>query len=155
MQITVRGSAEERYPAERALVRLEVAVDGADRQDVRDRAAALQEPLLAHLGDLRAPLTDAQAKALGAVDVLMVPAGGEGLTPKQAVETAKRLAPRLVVPMAYAAPGMDAPAGLRSVDAFIAASPWAVTQKDQDVVLLGRADLPPSTEIMLLKLPAR
>lgn len=52
MQITVRGSAEERYPAERALVRLEVAVDGADRQDVRDRAAALQEPLLAHLGDL-------------------------------------------------------------------------------------------------------
>lgn len=52
MQITVRGSAEGHYPAERALVRLEVAVDGADRQDVRDRAAALQEPLLAQLSDL-------------------------------------------------------------------------------------------------------
>jgi len=109
---------------------------------------------LVHLGDLRAPLTEAQAKAIGAVDVLMVPAGGDGLTAKQAVEAAKRLAPRLVVPMAYAAPGRDAPPGVRSVDAFIAASPWAVTQKDQDVVLLGPNDLPASTEIMLLKLPA-
>lgn len=52
MQITVRGSAEGRYPAERALVRLEVVVEGADRQDVRDRAVALQEPLRSQLGEL-------------------------------------------------------------------------------------------------------
>ncbi|WP_311209100.1 MULTISPECIES: SIMPL domain-containing protein [unclassified Aeromicrobium] len=52
VQITVRGSAEGRFPAERALVRLEVVVEGADRQDVRDRAVALQEPLRSQLGEL-------------------------------------------------------------------------------------------------------
>lgn len=52
VQITVRGSAEGRYPPERALLRLEVSVEGSDRQDVRDRAAALQEPLRSQLGDL-------------------------------------------------------------------------------------------------------
>lgn len=48
----MRGSAEGRYPAERALLRLTVVVEGADRQDVRDRAAALQEPLRSQLGEL-------------------------------------------------------------------------------------------------------
>ncbi|ALX03247.1 MULTISPECIES: SIMPL domain-containing protein [Aeromicrobium] len=59
VQITVRGVAEARHPAERALVRLEAVVEGTDRADVRDRAAALQEPLAGHLRDLA---------ALGAVD---------------------------------------------------------------------------------------
>ncbi|RYY42629.1 MAG: DUF541 domain-containing protein, partial [Actinomycetales bacterium] len=52
VQITVRGSAEGRFPAERALVRLEVVVEGAERQDVRDRAVALQEPLRSQLAEL-------------------------------------------------------------------------------------------------------
>lgn len=107
---------------------------------------------LAHLGDLRAPLTAEQAKAIGAVDVVMVPAGGDGLSPKAAVEAAKRLDPRLVLPMAYALPGQAAP-GLRPVDDFVAASPWAVTEKDQDVMLVSRAELPAGTEIVLLKPP--
>ena len=59
VQITVRGVAEARHPAERALVRLEAVVEGTVRADVRDRAAALQEPLAGHLRDLA---------ALGAVD---------------------------------------------------------------------------------------
>lgn len=59
VQITVRGVAEARHPAERALVRLEAVVEGTDRADVRDRAAALQEPLAGHVRDLA---------ALGAVD---------------------------------------------------------------------------------------
>ncbi len=59
VQITVRGVAEARHPAERALVRLEAVVEGIDRADVRDRVAALQEPLAGHLRDLA---------ALGAVD---------------------------------------------------------------------------------------
>ncbi len=59
VQITVRGVAEARHPAERAFVRLEAVVEGTDRADVRDRAAARQEPLAGHLRDLA---------ALGAVD---------------------------------------------------------------------------------------
>ncbi len=59
VQITVRGVAEARHPAERAFVRLEAVVEGTDRADVRDRAAAMQEPLAGHLRDLA---------ALGAVD---------------------------------------------------------------------------------------
>jgi uncharacterized protein YggE len=52
VRITVRGAAESRHPAERAVVRLEVAVEDPDREGVRDRAVALQEPLRAHLGEL-------------------------------------------------------------------------------------------------------
>jgi L-ascorbate metabolism protein UlaG (beta-lactamase superfamily) len=108
-----------------------------------------------HLGDLRAPLTADQARRIGPVDIALVPAGGDGLTPKQAVEAAKLLQPRIVIPMAYAPPGGGGAAGLRPVDDFIAASPYAVTQKDQDVMLLSRAELPTGTEIFLLKPPRR
>lgn len=52
VQITVRGVAETHHPAERALVHLEVSAEGADGVVVRDRVAALQQPLVAHLADL-------------------------------------------------------------------------------------------------------
>jgi uncharacterized protein YggE len=53
VEITVRGAAEARYAAERALVRMEAAVEGLDREDVRDRVAAVHGPLLSHLADLQ------------------------------------------------------------------------------------------------------
>lgn len=52
LEITVRGEAQQRYPAERGVLRLEAAVEGADRGAVRDRALAIQEPLVAQLIEL-------------------------------------------------------------------------------------------------------
>ena len=62
-----------------------------------------------HLGDLGHVPTDAQAKAIGPVDVLMVPVGGVyTLNGEGAKATVEKLKPRLyVLPMHYGVPGFD------------------------------------------------
>jgi L-ascorbate metabolism protein UlaG (beta-lactamase superfamily) len=62
-----------------------------------------------HLGDLGHELTEAQAKTIGKVDVLMVPVGGIfTINGDQAKATVKLLKPRLyVIPMHYGVPEYD------------------------------------------------
>ena len=60
LDITVRGSAEQRHPAERAIVSMAASIEGADKQQVLADAVAIQEPLTGQLRDLvelRAVLT--------------------------------------------------------------------------------------------------
>lgn len=52
LDITVRGSAEQHHPAERAAVSLAVAIEGSDKQHVFSGAMAVQEPLTGQLKDL-------------------------------------------------------------------------------------------------------
>jgi L-ascorbate metabolism protein UlaG (beta-lactamase superfamily) len=68
---------------------------------------------ICHLGDLGHELTDEQVKAIGKVDVLMVPVGGiYTLNGEQAQAVVKQLRPRLfVLPMHYGVPGFDDLAG--------------------------------------------
>jgi len=54
LEISVRGRARRRYPAERATVGLSANLEGLDRDEVYRRAVALQEPLTAELAELRA-----------------------------------------------------------------------------------------------------
>ena len=62
-----------------------------------------------HLGDLGHDLTPEQVKAIGPVDVLMVPVGGiYTLNGEQARVVVEQLKPRLyVLPMHYGVPGYD------------------------------------------------
>ena len=62
-----------------------------------------------HLGDLGHELTDEQAKAIGPVDVLLVPVGGiYTINGEQARAVVAKLNPkRFVVPMHYGVPGYD------------------------------------------------
>jgi L-ascorbate metabolism protein UlaG (beta-lactamase superfamily) len=62
-----------------------------------------------HLGDLGHELSDDQAKAIGAVDVLFVPVGGVyTINGTQAKKVIEKLKPRLyVIPMHYGVPGYD------------------------------------------------
>ncbi len=111
---------------------------------------------LAHLGGLTGPLTPAQEKAIGAVDLLLIPAGGEGIRPRDAAAVAVRLKPRMVVPMAYRPPAVDAGGSgmvgrLRPLEDFMSGTPFAVTAKETDIMLLAPRDLPPSTEILTLR----
>ncbi|MGV3724153.1 MAG: MBL fold metallo-hydrolase [Actinomycetota bacterium] len=106
---------------------------------------------IAHLGGVRQPLNPTQISALGKVDILMLPVGG-GLTPKQAVALTKAINPAIVIPMEFATLEMEGPAAkLPPADAFISASPYAVTRKDSDVMLISKTELPESTEIFLLR----
>lgn len=52
LAITVRGSAQQRHPAERAIVTMAVAVEGSTKQDVFGDAMALQEKLSGQLEEL-------------------------------------------------------------------------------------------------------
>ena len=62
-----------------------------------------------HLGDLGHELTPEQVKAIGKVDVLMVPIGGiYTLNGEQAKKVVDQIKPRLfILPMHYGVPGYD------------------------------------------------
>lgn len=69
--------------------------------------------VICHLGDLGHELTAEQVKAIGKVDVLMIPVGGiYTINGSQAQAVMKQLKPRLyVLPMHYGVPGYDDLAG--------------------------------------------
>lgn len=52
VDITVRGEAEARYPAERAVLSLASVVETADRQQAYDRAVSVQQAIAAQLTEL-------------------------------------------------------------------------------------------------------
>lgn len=106
---------------------------------------------IAHLGDLGGPLNAQQLKALGTIDILLVPIGGEGLGPREAVAVVKQINPKIVIPMAYRMPDAAPMAKLRTVDDFVAASPFARTEITSDVMLISKPELPESTEIYTLR----
>ncbi|MBI2309437.1 MBL fold metallo-hydrolase [Candidatus Collierbacteria bacterium] len=57
---------------------------------------------IAHLGDLGHILSDSDINSLGAIDILMVPVGGEyTIGSKQAVEIAEAIEPSVIIPMHY------------------------------------------------------
>jgi L-ascorbate metabolism protein UlaG (beta-lactamase superfamily) len=71
-----------------------------------------------HLGDLGTVLDDAEAEAISAPDVLLVPIGGRTvINAAQAAQIVRQLEPRFVVPMHYAIPGLKLE--LDSVDRFL------------------------------------
>ena len=62
---------------------------------------------IAHLGDLGQPeLSEGQLRALGALDILMIPvgAGPFTVTPAQATAVAAQIRPKIVIPMHYKTP---------------------------------------------------
>jgi L-ascorbate metabolism protein UlaG (beta-lactamase superfamily) len=64
---------------------------------------------ICHLGDLGHELSEEQIRAIGPVDVLMVPIGGiYTLNGEQAAEVVRQIRPRLyILPMHYGVPGYD------------------------------------------------
>jgi len=63
---------------------------------------------IAHLGDLGHTLTDAKIDEIGDVDVLLVPVGGHyTINAKQAVEVARKVGARIVIPMHFNRPELN------------------------------------------------
>jgi len=52
VEITVRGEAEARYPAERAIVTVTAAIETSGKQDAYDRATAVQQAITVQLTEL-------------------------------------------------------------------------------------------------------
>jgi L-ascorbate metabolism protein UlaG (beta-lactamase superfamily) len=108
---------------------------------------------IAHLGDLGHLLTPEQLRALGRVDVLLIPVGGHfTIGPEQAEQVVRQLNPSLVIPMHYRT-GATNPAlarHLRPVEDFTRRFA-SVEFKDDYVALVARNTLPKPTAVWVLK----
>ncbi len=77
---------------------------------------------LAHLGDLGHPLSDDLVSRMGAIDILIIPVGGEyTIGPKEASEAVSKIDPYFVIPMHYKLDGINPEtfAKLEPVDTFL------------------------------------
>src|SRR5262245_6255702 len=85
------------------------AVNGAQRGKNSIWIVEVDGLTFCHLGDLGHELSDAQVKAIGKVDVLMVPIGGiYTINGEQAKRVIRQIKPRrFVLPMHYGVPGYD------------------------------------------------
>ena len=101
----------------------------------------MDEMIFCHLGNLSKSLTEAQVEAMGDVDVLFVPIGGEdGLSPAGATEVIGQIEPRLVIPMRYR---VSEDAGKRALGEFVAA--LGLTEVPREDRLIVRKNTLPET----------
>ncbi len=108
---------------------------------------------ICHLGDLGHALTAAQNEAIGDVDILFIPIGGNGgMDAAMASEVIGQLEPRIVIPMRYRT-GENQPAPdvkLDTVERFAK----ELGLKDPvalEKLSIKKADLPENTQVILLE----
>lgn len=104
---------------------------------------------LCHLGDLGHRLSDKQLAEMGSVDVLFIPVGGYfTIDAKQATEVCSQIKPKIIIPMHF-----------KTEKDFTVLTPVAdfvrgksnVRRPDSSEMELAKGQLPPTTEIVVLK----
>jgi L-ascorbate metabolism protein UlaG (beta-lactamase superfamily) len=87
------------------------------------------------LGDLGHVLSEAQIKAIGAVDILMIPVGGRvTLGAAEAVQVVGQLKPKVVLPMHYKPANIIIPLPIAGVEDFTKLIDWKTQElKELDV----------------------
>ncbi len=104
---------------------------------------------ICHCGDLGHVLTDAQVKAIGKVDVLMVPVGGFfTVDAAAATKVCEQLKPGIILPMHYLTEKISLPIG--KVDDFLKGKS-NVTRAAGSEIEVKAGKLPASAQIMVLK----
>jgi len=104
-----------------------------------------------HLGDLGHELTQEQISEIGAIDVLLIPVGGNvTIDPQRAVKTIHMLEPSYVVAMHYKTPEHDASVfgDMATLDDFLKAYGSEAKPVAKLTVETGR--LPEETELVVL-----
>lgn len=106
--------------------------------------------VVCHLGDLGHELTAAQVKAIGPVDVLMVPVGGIfTINGGQAKRVVGQLKPRrFVLPMHYGVPGYDET--LLSADEFLDGQPNVKKMTNTNELVIPLDAKPDKPAVVLL-----
>jgi len=107
---------------------------------------------IAHLGDLgQSSLTDGQLRALGPIDVLMIPVGNGPFTmsPPQATAIVSQIRPKIIIPMHYKTPAR--PAAWAGIDerAFIEGK-QNVRRLGSHTLTISRGDLPSTPQIVVM-----
>lgn len=105
---------------------------------------------ICHLGDLGHVLNQQQRAELGRVDVLLLPVGGTyTIDALAAVEVARQLEPRLVIPMHYKTAALAFP--LDGVERFLSRVRKGIRHHPQATLEVDRATLPGTTEVCVLE----
>jgi L-ascorbate metabolism protein UlaG (beta-lactamase superfamily) len=103
---------------------------------------------IVHLGDLGHLLTEEQVKALGEIDVLLIPIGGiTTIDPTEAKEVLEQLSPRVAIPMHYKT--KDCTFTLYSTKYFIQ-DKTNVRRVAGNTLKLSKDGLPAKPEIVIL-----
>lgn len=102
--------------------------------------AGIDDIYVGHLGALNRTLTEEELDALGRIDVLLLPVGGETvLDPKTAIDVITQIEPRIVVPMMYKLAGVKT--ALRPVEDFL--KEYGVKDAErEDKIKVLKKDLP-------------
>jgi L-ascorbate metabolism protein UlaG (beta-lactamase superfamily) len=105
--------------------------------------------IICHCGDLGHVLTDAQVKAIGKVDVLMVPVGGFfTIDATGATKVCEQLKPKIILPMHYLTEKISLPIG--KADDFLKGKS-NITRADSSEIEIKAGKLPAKTQIIVLK----
>jgi len=103
---------------------------------------------ICHAGDLGHLLTEKDARALGPIDVLMLPIGGVyTLDPKEATDVTNFLSPKILIPMHYKTPGCGFP--IADVEDFLKGKP-SVERANASEISVTADTLPAPVHIMVL-----
>jgi len=102
-----------------------------------------------HAGDLGHELSADHVKAIGKVDVLMIPVGGFfTIDAKTATKVCDQLKPRVILPMHYKTDKLNFP--ITGVDEFLKGKS-NVTRSNDSEIELKAGKLPAAAQIMVLK----
>ncbi|MBF8266169.1 MAG: metal-dependent hydrolase [Dehalococcoidia bacterium] len=100
-----------------------------------------------HLSDLGHMLTPEQVQSIGAVDVLMIPVGGNfTIDASQATQVVQQLSPKIVIPMHYKTPISSSP--IAPVNDFLTGK--KVRRPNSNIFRVSRATLPTEAIVVVL-----
>ncbi|HLC26233.1 MAG TPA: MBL fold metallo-hydrolase [bacterium] len=98
---------------------------------------------IAHLGDLGSEMNEDQLAALGKVDVVLIPIGGQfTMDPITAKEVMAQIKPKIAIPMHF----YD---NERLLSEFLKGN-WRSVRFESDTLVVNKSTLPPKTEVVSL-----
>lgn len=104
---------------------------------------------ICHLGHLGHVPTQSQVEALGMVDILLIPVGGNrGLTPALASEVISLFEPSVVIPMHYKIPGLNISLG--TLNRFLKQMGQEKVKPEESLKVSQRS-LPSEMEVVVLE----
>jgi len=99
---------------------------------------------IAHLGDLGSEMNEDQLAALGKVDVVLIPIGGQvTMDPITAKQVMAQIKPRIAIPMHF----RDSE---RLLAEFLRGN-WRSIRSESDTLVVNKKTLPPKTEVVSLR----
>ena len=101
---------------------------------------------IVHLGDLGHILTQEEIKAIGEVDILLIPVGGTfTIDAQEANEVVKQLKPKITIPMHYKTPAIDLP--IEGVEGFLSGKKNIERRKELEI---SKEELPKEEKTIIL-----